>query len=684
MLGTHAQEGFFQTDRHLLDFVGRDSFYGRLAALRGELFRDEDFAELYCIDNGRPSVSPALLATATLLQAHDKVSDREAKRRADMDLGWKVALGTEVTERPFAKSTLQLFRSQLIVHDKARRIFTRSIEHARNQGLLQGRRMKLAVDTTAILGRGAVRDTWNLIGDGIRLLIGALAELAGRKTEEWAAAAGYGIYVGKSLKGGADIDWSDRGQRRKFLARIVNDADALLERARQALEGLPEGDACASKILSCSRLLSQILIQDVRRVPAKEPPSDSGSPGWEPEPEAAAGEVEIVKGGGRDRIVSAHDPEMRHGRKSSSHRFAGHKGAIAADLESGLITAVAVIPGNAPDAEGALGLVRQAEANAAASAKVVIGDCAYGDGDTRKDFADDGYDLFARPPGRPRSDYFLKQDFAIDLEAKVCTCPAGQTTADYRRSRPRRKWKTRRAGVFHFAPEQCGPCPLRERCFRSQKAPSRSISIHPQEQLLQQARVRQQGVEGRALGRLRTRIEHRLARLCQLGIRQSRFFGRERTGFQLMMAAAVANLTLAEGIGKNRAPLPPVRDPEPSPAAADAGLDMTESNRAGSDNPGRAVVMAAGGGRVAASAADCGRQAGSAAGTGFGEYLRPIAAPARNGAVAIASIAATVRKSCARGRQGALNRLEGLRSDFGAVANPFATRCPNWASRPAL
>ena len=45
----------------------------------GELFRDADFAELYCPDNGRASVAPNLLAMALLLQTHDKVSDAEAK-----------------------------------------------------------------------------------------------------------------------------------------------------------------------------------------------------------------------------------------------------------------------------------------------------------------------------------------------------------------------------------------------------------------------------------------------------------------------------------------------------------------------------------------------------------------------------------------------------------------------------
>ena len=43
----------------------------------------------YCVDNGRDSVPPSLLATALLLQSHDKVSDAEAKARADFDLRWK-------------------------------------------------------------------------------------------------------------------------------------------------------------------------------------------------------------------------------------------------------------------------------------------------------------------------------------------------------------------------------------------------------------------------------------------------------------------------------------------------------------------------------------------------------------------------------------------------------------------
>src|SRR6516164_127204 len=185
MLGKRsAQQGMFEADTLYGEFVGRRTFYGYLSSQRYELFRDADYAELYCQDNGRPSVPPSLLATALVLQTYDGVSDDEATRRAAFDLQWKVALGVEVNVRPFAKSTLQEFRAQLLVKDKTRAIFQRSLEMAKRRGMWkkgqapqERQHIKVALDTTYILGRGAVRDTYNLLADGIVQVLRGLAEL---------------------------------------------------------------------------------------------------------------------------------------------------------------------------------------------------------------------------------------------------------------------------------------------------------------------------------------------------------------------------------------------------------------------------------------------------------------------------------------------------------------------------
>ncbi len=70
------------------------------------------------------------------------------------------------------------------------------------------------------------------------------------------------------------------------------------------------------------------------------------------------------------------------------------------------------------------------------------------------------------------------------------------------------------------------------------------MSLHLQEALLQRARSLQESEAFAEYRRRRQVVEHRLARLVQLGLRQARYFGRAKTLFQLSMEATVANLTL--------------------------------------------------------------------------------------------------------------------------------------------
>ena len=105
-----------------------------------------------------------LVETLFNAKRHLGVSDDEAKRRAAYDLQWKVALGVELDVRPFTKSTLQEFRAQLIVHQEQEAIFKQSLELAKRQGYFKGKKkLKVALDTTHILGHGAVKDTYNRV-----------------------------------------------------------------------------------------------------------------------------------------------------------------------------------------------------------------------------------------------------------------------------------------------------------------------------------------------------------------------------------------------------------------------------------------------------------------------------------------------------------------------------------------
>jgi hypothetical protein len=89
----------------------------------------------------------------------------------------------------------------------------------------------------------------------------------------------------------------------------------VLAGADPALEGMRAGSA--KDVRAAMALLAQLIEQDIEEV---------------------EGEGARVKDGvARDRMPSVHDPEMRHGRKSKSQRFDGHKGEVVVEVESGVI-----------------------------------------------------------------------------------------------------------------------------------------------------------------------------------------------------------------------------------------------------------------------------------------------------------------------------------------------------------
>jgi len=523
MMGTRsAQDKLFAANHLYLDFVGRETVYGYLAENRPRLFRDEEFAGLYCPDNGRPSVPPSVAISLLFLRAYEGVSFVEAIERSKYDLRWKVALGLEMEEVPMQKSALQEFEAKLVLHEKAEELLKKSIAEARRAGYLKSPKIRVALDTTPILGKGAVKDTYNLLGDGIVQLARRLAEGEGEAEAAWAERQGLSRYFGSSLKGEAGIDWDDKKQRKQLLTAIVQDARRLLSLVEPTQKAHPEQ---AESLAEAAALLRRLIAQDVEEKPD--------------------GTCQIKEGTEKDRVVSVTDPEMRHGRKSASKRFDGHKAALAVEMESQLIGSVEVLAGNAGDQEKALELVHQTERVMEAEVEETVGDCAYGGGPTRRAFADAERVLTAKVPVGSNGDCFPKSAFALDLEKQEVRCPAGPTTSAYH-SRGEG-----RGGRFVFAAATCEACPLRGQCVRG-KGP-RTVTIQAEEGLQQQARAHNQSETGRKSLRERVVVEHGIARLVRLGIRKSRYFGRKKTRFQVVMAAVVANLRLVIGFCQRQA-----------------------------------------------------------------------------------------------------------------------------------
>jgi len=515
------------------------TFHAQLAHAAGRLFRDDDFAALYSERLGRPSVPPSLLALTVLLQHEAGVSDEEAVSRTAYDLRWAAVLGRQAGEPLCAKSTLQLFRAHLVLHDQVRNLFQASLLEARRAGLLRGQALRVALDTKPIQGRGAVLDTYNLLAGGIRQLAAALARSEGKKLADWLCEHSlqslepYAQPRATSIKGSAEVDWSDPAARNGFLAEIVSAAQQLLTLASGGQSGRSgRSGPQIQSVQQAAQLLGALLLQDV------ETATGSGGPfgGAEAGPQACADasiQVSIKAGTTPGRMPSVTDPEQRHGHKSESRLFTGFKASVAVDTHSQVIVAADVLPADAGDATGALSLVEEAETNTALPVEQTLGDCAYGGGPTRQEFTEAGRDLIARVPAEwHRDGLYPKSAFVIDLDHNTVTCPAGHTT--------RASCRTSDGGRKFFFGGVCASCPLRMACTQAKRG--RTVQVHAQEAQLRAARAFQRTPEGRRALRERVVVEHRLARLGQLGIGQARYLGRVKTRFQLLMAATIANL----------------------------------------------------------------------------------------------------------------------------------------------
>jgi len=572
MLGRESpQHSFLDAAWSAESLLEEDDFYGTLYREGPRLYPDEFFAECYTLDNGRPSVPPSRMMKLVLLQHWEGLSDRRALERMAFDLRWKAVLGMEVGEGPVAQSTLVTFRARLQLEGKMEEAFERFLGRAVEAGLIDAGEAQ-TIDSTAVWGRGAVEDTYNLIASAAGKLVRQAADHRGGVPEELASEAELELVAPReegSLKGRADIDWSVEEERRAFLNEVVEEARALLAETRGEQAADPE-------VREAAQLLARILAQDLEPVAPKEPeeggPKDpelelESGPSGDDEPDRVAPdnpgaadpgteeaesdetpdavlepgrEVKIRRGVARDRVVSAGDPEMRHGHKSRKRTWDGYKAHVTVSADSEFVTAVDVTPANTGDAEAAPALL-DAHRRVGLEPSAVIGDMAYSAAELRETARKRGTKICARVPAAPsRGGRFRKDDFTLDLDASVATCPAGETT-------DRRHHYSDGGGAFVFDGATCAACHLRERC--TGKAPEkmretgvgRSVSVHPRERVLQRARAEQKTDTFRAQIPKRTVAERGIARLVRRGLRQARYMGAAKTRFQALATALAVN-----------------------------------------------------------------------------------------------------------------------------------------------
>jgi hypothetical protein len=480
--------------------VAENSIWAVLHRECHRLFPEEMFADLFS-ERGRHSVPPSIVAVVMVLQRLFGLSDREAVSAFEFDARWKYAAGgLDLNYGSFSHTVLVDMRARLDASERPKRIFEVTVEAAGAAGLVGAKRV---LDSTPLYDAVATMDTITLIRSAIR----GLLKVAGPALEaELRAVMTSGDDYASASK--PHIDWDDTEARAALVDSRSCDGYACLVHLG--------GRALDDEVADAAVLLATVMGQDL---------------------DEADGKFFIARGVAKDRVISTVDPTARHGHKTSARGYDGHKGHVATDPDSEIITATKVSPANAGDASVAEELVEDllaaaakkkatadsatngdaaeeeeeeeeeeegpsvevpaemyddivADAEAAAAADAaddvardgeaktteptVYGDAAYGTGAFQSRLESAGIASGCKTqPPVAPGGRYAKDRFAIDLDAGTVTCPNDVVVTIRRHADD--------GGTASFA-GACSACPLRGACTNSTNG--RTISVGPHEAVL--------------------------------------------------------------------------------------------------------------------------------------------------------------------------------------------------------
>jgi len=493
-------QGRSESNPELLDaaalcrqLVPEGSVEAFLADHRHDLFPDEMFEDLFPSGRGRPSVHADVVASVMVLQALEGLSDRDAARSLRDRISWKVACGLALDDEGFDFTVLTYWRTRLRKSQRPERIFdaVRSVIDA--TGVLKSKTRR-ALDSTLLDDAVATQDTVTQLIAAIR----RVRRLVPGATDVVLSAHDYET-SGKPL-----IAWDDQVAKDALVDGLVNDALVLLAAFGDEVEEVEAGSALG--------LLALVAGQDVEQ-------GDDGT--WK-----------IARKVAPDRVISTVDPEARHMHKSRSEYRDGYKAHIAVEPETGLVTAAALTPANAPDGQTGTTLLEGEDPGLQ-----VLADGAYGSGENLAALAAAGHDRAIKPHSTNTAvaGGFHRDDFMVGHEAGTVTCPAKHTVLI----------SPKRHATFGAL---CRGCPLRSRCTKS--TGGRVLHFTPHDHMLVESRRAWRDSDfAEDYRRWRPMVERTIAWLVADNHRRVRFRGVEKNGLGLSLRLAAINLRRLVNLG---------------------------------------------------------------------------------------------------------------------------------------
>lgn len=250
---------------------------------------------------------------ALVLQRLFNLSDRQLKEACRFDIRYKYILGLELNDMGFDHSVFGKFRKRQLTSQKHKEALFERVKMVTDAGLIKQNESQ-RTDSFHIIANVAVPAVSELIREGIRICLRQLK----RRHYDLFCQAQEKLDTAKYLKGELAKELKpepDEILRRQRLTEIVEDAKALVAFLERDLH---------SSMAYRKGVLVRLLYENT------EPTEKGYQENRETYP---------------DRIISAVDPEARHGAKSKTKKFNDYKAHVMETVENKFITNIAVTLG---------------------------------------------------------------------------------------------------------------------------------------------------------------------------------------------------------------------------------------------------------------------------------------------------------------------------------------------------
>ena len=474
-----------------------------------EQLNEEEYADLYSAE-GKPGISPIILAFISVFQFMEKLADRQAVNSLRMRLDWKYALHLPLDYEGFDFSVLSEFRDRLIKGQAEGRVFEKLVKQIQEMGLIK-EHGKQRTDSIAMLTKVRRLCRVETVVETLRLAIVAIVETDREWSEEIIPPSWEEKYGERFVRQRySEKDWKE------YEENIGENGQWLLKRlekgsAPAGLQDLPE-------------------VQVLKTVWAQQFREEGGKMAY----------TDLKKYDGHTQIQSPHDPEARYSRKRH-FEWVGDKVQVSETDDEGyphIITDIVATSSNRTDYEELPSIQERLEKRECKPAEHYV-DAGYMSGPNLSSSQKNDIDLIG-----PLANFVTPQDmlpngitqshFQIDAINNIVICPKGHTANN--------PSPVNNSLSFRFPMKTCAACELRPRCCTGKGG--RTIGISAYYELTEAARARQKTEAFKKdYYQHRSGVEGTLSALVRgHGMRVSRYTGHKKRNLQSVFTGCAANM----------------------------------------------------------------------------------------------------------------------------------------------